>query len=155
MSASDRLLSLFVDGVAVPMSSLPNADNPSLVDTLPLPANLTVIAVAAAAEAGEPAWLIAADLLGRVMTNSSWRCSEVEYSHWMMPTYDSSWWLPAAIKNVSATRQQLAPISSTAAVGIWTQNATAYTTYCRLDISESAKDIPSQNSHKHLSAALD
>ena len=141
MDAGGSLLSLYFDGVTVPATYLPHAADYTVVDIVQLPAEVSVIAAAATAAQAtgggtDQQWLIAAALLGRVITNSSWRCSEVEYSHWMMPTYDSSWWLPAAIKNVSATPQQLALISSTAAVGIWSQNAAANTVYCRLDISE-------------------
>ena len=136
ITACDSLDALYLDGVQVASSALPNAQRPFSADIVPLANNVTVIAFQATfrqqrcSEMG----VTASDSHRTFLTGKSWKCSTniANQSQWMMPGFNDSTWLNATISN----RQYVIPFVNRGADTIWEASYSQGSIYCRIDISK-------------------
>ena len=96
LTADDFILLLYLDGIQI--TALPNASKWDVPDTVDLPATTKVIAVHAMNwNSGGYGGLLVSDTSGRILTDSTWRCSTTKSSGWMNVTFDDSGWSKSAI----------------------------------------------------------
>ena len=92
-ATADDSLTVFVDGVQVISSN--NIDQ---FDTVEIP-DTCVVAVHAQNFGGSE-WFIVSSANGRVLSDVSWRCSEVEEEGWLEASFNDSQWAAARISFV-------------------------------------------------------
>ena len=145
ITVDNYLQALYFDGIRVPNSMIPygNDDQWKVPDVVPLPVNVTLIALQVKnAETQGYAGILASASSGNMITNSQWKClATVTSNDWMMPSYDDASW-PAAVEifaNFPGTWPWAnIPSINPLAQWIWTtsQPTTQQIIYCRLKTSE-------------------
>jgi len=142
LTGDNKIVALYFDGVQVPQSSLPHADDWTQADTVLLPPTTTLIAVEIHNNIFSDAGLLASTADNSILTNSSWRCKAGldTADNWMSPSYDDSNWSPAVASgwNEAGNKEFVAGISNSAQ-WIWFNGNIALeefdtTCYCRYHI---------------------
>lgn len=124
VTADDVIQELYLDGVMVPASALLNASIFDVPDSVVLPSTTNVIAVLVKNTNGPDAGyggLLASDTTGRIISDSTWKCSNVNSSGWMNVNFNDSSWKNAALlfNNSGSTIYQPIPGIRPEAWWIW------------------------------------
>jgi len=129
IDVDNTLEELYIDGLIIPNSYLPNRLTWEFVAVVPIPATTQVVAVSAS-DLGVVAGIllsVAGDLL---VTNASWKCVNSPSSvttntpklNWFAPNFDDSQWLAASgiVPNPNPQHHGLIAAISRNASWIWT-----------------------------------
>jgi len=136
MMGNDYLDLVYLNGIQVPNSSLPNARNLQLDDTVTMPTPIRVIAVQVTNIATKAGLLVSSFVskYPTILTNSSWKCTDqTPQNNWYTVNYNDSSW-PPAVQDYQNGFKGSSNISSSA-YWIWTKNLQYNVTiYCRLNL---------------------
>jgi hypothetical protein len=130
ITANATLDEVYLDGVEVSNTNLPNSADPSKTDKVRAVSAPSVIAVSASRQFLAKSYgILASDSQGRV-TDASWKCSSYEEDNWFDPSFDDSNWMSARVV-VQPLGYRPAEVDSKA-VYIWSADTLkAVTVYCR------------------------
>jgi len=130
----DNTMRLYIDGTE--KTGLVNANDWTKADTVDLPWTARVIAVQGT-DVGAVAGILASTDDGSILTDSSWKCTNVYYEGWQLVDFDDSCWPSAHVIALHQTSPwTLVEGIKTNAYWIWTPKYTGgdLVVYCRKNI---------------------
>lgn len=122
----DDELRLYIDGIEI--TGLQNAEDYGKPDLVDLPCTTKLIAVHGSnGPAGDVAGILASTDDNYILTNSSWKCSNVSQIGWVEIDFDDSTWIPALEygHNEDDDDWVLVPGISSGAFWIWLRQYTS------------------------------
>ena len=146
----DNQMRLYVDGTE--KTGLVNANDWMKADTVDLPLNARVIAVQGT-DLHVVGGILASTDDGSILTDSSWKCTNVLYKGWQLVDFDDSSWPSAyAISLHQTTPWTLVPGIKTNAYWIWTPKYQGgdLVVYCRKYIGRPIKLLFSSTQNRML-----
>merc|ERR1711962_944153 len=133
--ACDDHTKVFLDGIQFTDSSMSKWDETSEIS---LPFNAKVIAISCINSKGH--YGIKASTSYGIVTDATWRCSNVEEDNWMMTDFDDSTWEFAKTENLHVNGLSRPQLSENAQ-WIWSQSGHTKA-YCRKIISQGSTFNP-------------
>jgi len=135
---NDYLDLVYLNGIQVPNSSLPNARNFQRDDTVTMPTPLRVIAVQVTNIATKAGLLASSSIckFPTILTDSTWKCTDQSpEDNWYTENYNDSSWPPAAQEYQNGFERRGSSNISSSAYWIWSSDLQLNATvYCRLNL---------------------
>lgn len=147
MTAADKLLEVYLDGVSFPIPPYPSplpVDSWRTAKSFPIPAASQVLAVKAESASPNIAGLLASINDDYLLSGADWKCSASSATNWKQANFDDSQWRPAVVTDSNPGNRHPEPavdgISNNAS-WIWTGNSDS-TVYCRASLIQLSTVFP-------------